>query len=233
MSKPLCLLNAMDDCTVPLSLALHAWLPRVTDTMGPGVRSVVWVQGCTLRCPGCMSPDTWDTESGSRVSPLALANEIIAVPGIEGITVSGGEPTAQAAAVTVLLTKAKESGLNTWVYSGHTIEELVALNDPAIDGMLSVTDVLVDGRFQQEGESLRYRGSGNQCIIPLSGDIPKSRLSSGQGSRFEITLDSEGHMTLLGMPPRGFFLSFQNALVQRGINLQGEHWLTHTNKGKP
>ncbi len=204
-------------------LRIHAWLPAVHQVLGPGLRAVVWVQGCSLHCPGCMVPETWATTGGQWVDPLELANAILARQDIEGITVSGGEPTEQAAAVAQLLARVKAAGKNTWVYSGYTLEELLDRHDPATDEMLSLTDVLVDGRYDiKQAGSYSLRGSANQRIIYLTDAIPPSRVSQEASNRIEIRLDNQGHLVLIGVPPPGFLARFRDALNIRGLVVSEE-----------
>lgn len=208
-------------------LHLHAWLPGVHNILGPGRRAVVWVQGCSLKCPGCMVPETWSTEGGYNIDIERLAGDIIKQTDVEGVTISGGEPTEQPEAVAKLLTLVKNAGKNTWVYSGYTFEELVAKNDPAIDRLLSLTDVLVDGRYDRErAGTYNYRGSANQRIVYLSEKIKRIKEGDCEASRVEIRLDESGQMVVLGIPPPGFLKNFKEELNVRGIAVSNKSsWL--------
>jgi len=170
-----------------------------------------------------MVPETWATTGGQWVDPLELAHAILARQDIEGITVSGGEPTEQAAAVAQLLARVKAAGKNTWVYSGYTLEELLDRHDPATDEMLSLTDVLVDGRYDiKQAGSYPLRGSANQRIIHLTNAIPPSRVSQEASSQIEIRLDNQGHLVLIGIPPPGLLAHFHDALSIRGLVVSEE-----------
>ena len=205
-----------------IRIRIHASLPCVRETLGPGRRAVLWTQGCRLHCPGCMVPEAWDIAGGEAVDPLELAERLLADPEIEGITVSGGEPTEQAGAVALLLERFRNAGKNTWLYTGRTIEELVALDDPAIDRLLSLVDVLVDGRYDtQRAGSFRLRGSANQRIIRLTNAIPESRIDTGEASRVEISLDGNGRLVVVGIPPPGFLEDFRKKLEKRGVLVSG------------
>ena len=206
-----------------VSLRIYAWLPAVYQVLGPGLRAVVWVQGCSLRCPGCMVPETWSTSSGQWVNPSELARAILARQDIEGITVSGGEPTEQAAAVAHLLAEIKAAGKNTWVYTGYTLEELLRRHDPDTDYLLSLIDVLVDGRYDlSQAGSYALRGSANQRIIHLTDAIPPERVSREAAGQFEIRLDNQGRLTLIGMPPPGFLSALRQALLLRGLQIASD-----------
>jgi anaerobic ribonucleoside-triphosphate reductase activating protein len=221
--KPVFAGGAADSYTATM-IRIHAFLPLVQDTLGPGNRAVVWVQGCSLRCTGCMVPETWDAAGGYQVNPLELAQQIAALPDIEGITISGGEAFQQASAVAALLEPLKASGLNSWLYTGYRIEELVAMNSPEVDRLLSLTDVLVDGRFEETGDIRRFCGSPNQRIICLTDAIPAERINAGSKARLEMTLDGNGKLVLVGIPPRGFMQAFREKMQQRGVSVVGERF---------
>ncbi|MBF0344835.1 MAG: radical SAM protein [Nitrospirae bacterium] len=204
-----------------MDLNLHYWLSNVHNTLGPGNRAVIWVQGCSLHCQGCILPEAWDKGCGDIVDVCKLAMQVLLDPGIEGITVSGGEPVEQPEAVAELLSYMKNAGKNTWVYTGYTIEELVERNDPVIDKLLSLTDVLVDGRFNQsEAGTYLFRGSLNQRIIRLTDAIPKEALKVSNTSRLEINLDVSGSMAIAGVPPPGFFRQFARIIENRGVHVK-------------
>jgi anaerobic ribonucleoside-triphosphate reductase activating protein len=141
---------------------------------GPGLRFTVFTQGCPHGCEGCHNPQTHDFNGGSVITVAALIAQMRGNPLTDGLTLSGGEPFAQAAECAELAEAARESGLNVWAYSGWTFEELLkkAEAEPEIMRLLRATDVLVDGRFELSGRSLdlKWRGSGNQRII----DVRKS-----------------------------------------------------------
>ncbi|TVR67869.1 MAG: radical SAM protein [Candidatus Competibacteraceae bacterium] len=198
-------------------LRIKHWLPSVEEALGPGRRAVVWVQGCSLRCPGCMVPETWSTQGGQSFDPVDLAHQVLGRESISGVTVSGGEPTEQAEAVAALLAAVKQAGKNTWVYSGYTLEELLDRADPAVDALLSFTDVLVDGRYEAaQGGRYRWRGSANQRILHLTEAIAVEDRPGGV-SRVEITLNARGEMVLVGIPPPHFLHRFRQALARQGV----------------
>ncbi len=139
---------------------------------GPGLRAAIFTQGCPHRCAGCHNPETHDFAGGTRTDADELFARIRRNPLLSGVTFSGGEPLCQAVALVPLAKKIKEAGLELAVYTGYTWEELRALRDPAAEQLLSLTDILVDGRFLQDERSLEigFRGSRNQRII----DVPAS-----------------------------------------------------------
>lgn len=139
---------------------------------GFGLRFTVFTQGCPHHCPGCHNPDTHDPAGGREVSWEELAEQMGKNPLLSGLTLSGGEPFAQAADCAALARRAHEMGLTVWTYSGYLFEQLRDKGDPDWTALLEATDVLVDGPFLQGEKSyeLRFRGSRNQRLI----DVPAS-----------------------------------------------------------
>jgi anaerobic ribonucleoside-triphosphate reductase activating protein len=144
----------------------------VTEAEGPGRRFAIWLQGCPLRCPGCCNPEMLPFTGGERRTVADVVAEVArAVPeGIEGITLLGGEPTAQAASAAALARAVRAGGLTVLVFSGHTLEEIRASPDPAVAELLAETDILVDGPYLREQPEThrRWVGSANQRIHFLS-----------------------------------------------------------------
>ena len=146
---------------------------------GEGIRVSIFVSGCRNRCKGCFQPETWDFTYGKIFDNVALCEILTAAenPSVRGITILGGEPTEpenQPEILTLLREfKAKFPTKTVWLYTGNTYEELTGehrSNTEHIGEILSLTDVLVDGRYIEEERSLgiRFRGSRNQRIIDLN-----------------------------------------------------------------
>ncbi|MCL2562633.1 MAG: anaerobic ribonucleoside-triphosphate reductase activating protein [Oscillospiraceae bacterium] len=132
---------------------------------GPGLRYVVFTQGCPHRCPGCHNPETHDPNSGQEVAVEAIIADMLNNPLTDGLTLTGGEPFLQAEDCAVLARAAHDAGLNVWCYSGWTLEELQAM--PETEVLLREIDVLVDGPYieAQRSLTLNWRGSENQRVI--------------------------------------------------------------------
>ena len=144
-----------------------------TESEGPGLRFAIWVQGCPLRCPGCCNPEMLRFEGGSEVSVEAMAGRVLeaaSASGVEGITLLGGEPTAQAAPLAALAGRVREAGLSVMVFSGFTLEELREAGNPDVRALLSRTDLLVDGPYLRDRPEAgrRWIGSSNQRIHAIS-----------------------------------------------------------------
>jgi anaerobic ribonucleoside-triphosphate reductase activating protein len=150
---------------------------RISDTItdGPGLRYAVYVQGCNLDCAGCHNPQTHDANGGYDMAVSDIVSEISANPLLDGLTISGGEPFLQVKPLTELARSVRTMGLNVWVYSGYTYEQI--LDDTAKRPLLEQTDVLVDGPFElsQRSLNLLWRGSANQRVLDV-----KACLSEGK-----------------------------------------------------
>lgn len=140
---------------------------------GPGLRYVIFTQGCPHQCTGCHNPDTQDFAGGYEISASEILHSINKTKLIDGITFSGGEPFAQAEACAELakLVKQNRNDLNIVVYSGYYYADLLTMaeNDPAVEGFLQTIDILIDGPYDitQNDPNLPFRGSSNQNIIYL------------------------------------------------------------------
>lgn len=141
---------------------------------GPGIRFVIFAQGCPHNCKGCHNPDTHDFEGGYDCPDDKIIEAIKKNPLIKGVTFSGGEPFSQPEAFLRLAIKLKPIINDIIVYSGYTFEELLQLSEGNLNikGLLDICDVLIDGPFVEEKKSLllAYKGSSNQRIL----DLPKS-----------------------------------------------------------
>ena len=157
-------------------------LQVVHDTMvdGPGMRTTVYCAGCPNHCPGCHNPESWDIQHGTPVSVATLLDELLTDP-FADVTFSGGDPMFQAEAFARLADGLRERSRKTiWCYTGNHFEQEILRPGcgrcEVTDELLSLLDVLVDGRFVEalHDISLRFRGSSNQRII----DVRKT-LASG------------------------------------------------------
>lgn len=178
--------------TTPVSLRL-AGVVRESIVDGPGLRFAIFCQGCPHNCPKCHNQDTHDFSGGYDCDIQKIVNAIEENPLLSGVTFSGGEPSHQPVAFLEIAKKVKSRGLNIWMYSGYTLEELLSRANSAISdlnnmnenssqtsekneeqvalkGLLSLIDVLVDGKFINELKDLTlpFRGSKNQRLIDMA-----------------------------------------------------------------
>ncbi|CEN26648.1 anaerobic ribonucleoside-triphosphate reductase activating protein [Paraclostridium sordellii] len=153
-----------------IRLASPITLDSIVD--GPGLRAVLWTQGCNHNCKGCHNPQTHDILGGYEEDTDNINNEIIKLKLHRGITLSGGEPFLQSEALAEVAKTCKKNNLDVWIYSGYTIEELLNKKNSSYFNNLNLlrnVDVLVDGRFIEAKRdiSLKFRGSSNQRIIDV------------------------------------------------------------------
>jgi anaerobic ribonucleoside-triphosphate reductase activating protein len=163
---------------------------------GPGERFVVWTQGCALACPGCFNSQLWPQSGGLLMDTADLAERINALPGLRGVTLTGGEPLEQPDAVTALFSRLNRR-LDTVIFTGFTKAEIAS--DPRRAPVLAHTDLIVAGRYEKEKASSEnpWAGSSNKEILALTGRI---RLDEGPEARVEAVIAADGSVMLTGFP---------------------------------
>jgi anaerobic ribonucleoside-triphosphate reductase activating protein len=185
-----------------------------TRALGPGLRSVAWVQGCPFHCRGCIAPEWIPPEPAREVDPADLAAELLAHPGVSGFTFSGGEPMSQATGLAQVIAIARRRrDLTLICFTGYRLAELRASPpDPGVDGLLAQTDVLIDGRYvdtRNDGRGLR--GSDNQQIHFLTERLASAGAElTGGPRRSEIRIRGRSAL-LVGVPGPGVAAAFDLA----------------------
>lgn len=133
---------------------------------GPGVRAVIWVQGCTIGCAGCYSAPTHPHSANSLVEPSEVVEWILSIPDIEGITVSGGEPFEQAGALVDIISQMKRvrPELTVFIFSGHEYQTLLQSEEKSVRELIQHSDMLSTGPYiaKLRDQGLLWRGSSNQ-----------------------------------------------------------------------
>lgn len=142
---------------------------------GPGIRYVIFFQGCIHNCPGCHNPDTHDPNGGTEVPVERVISEMLKVKHIGGVTLSGGDPLLQPEACIAIADAAHKQGYDVWAYTGWTFETI--LEDRDKRKVLQHLDVLVDGQFvvALRSEQCKYRGSTNQRIIDCQTSLERGQ----------------------------------------------------------
>jgi anaerobic ribonucleoside-triphosphate reductase activating protein len=150
-----------------LTVRVHALLER-SYANGPGCRAVIWVQGCTIRCDGCCNPQAQDPRGGEPVDVSDLLAWIRDIEGIEGITVSGGEPLQQRRALAGLLLEAwKATDLSVVLFTGYDWTHIT--RTPGFLDVAMLADVVIAGPYRKHQRLERsLRGSANQTIHLLT-----------------------------------------------------------------
>lgn len=137
---------------------------------GPGVRFVIWLQGCSRKCDGCINPQFFSHEPHKVLTVDEVFNLIVNTKNIEGVTFTGGEPFEQAEALYYLSKLIKESKLTIMSYSGFTYDDLKSDENIYIQKLISSLDLLVDGEYlESEKCPLLWRSSKNQAVHFLTG----------------------------------------------------------------
>ena len=159
---------------------------------GPGVRSVVWVQGCTIGCPGCFNPHTHPHEKRYLFDPEVLGHCLASIPGTSGLTLSGGEPFEQARACTILAEVVRTAGRSVMVFTGYPYELLCSSAQPDIQRLLRAVDLLIAGPYVEalKTDGTLWRASRNQTVNVLTERLADAvRRHPAGGPTVEIIAD--------------------------------------------
>lgn len=192
-------------------------------TLGPGRRIGIWFQGCSIRCPGCISADTW----GPGHRRLSLEQLLEQIPPwlheAEGITISGGEPFDQFDALRSLLEGLRQlSELDILVYSGYSLEQL---DEPLLQTKGLIDALISDPYIEAHSQTMALRGSDNQRLSLLT---PLGRARLGHYERLlepadkalDLMFDESGSVWMAGIPRRGDLLRLHDLLHEQGHYLQ-------------
>ena len=147
---------------------------------GPGIRLVIFVQGCVHNCIGCHNPETHSFSQGYYMEIDSIVEMVKSDPLLDGITLSGGDPFHQGRVCAVLANRIKHIGLNVVTYTGYTFEEIMNEIDINIGWkeLLYATDISIDGKFDIDKKNLllKFRGSENQRIIDVKKSLKNNRI---------------------------------------------------------
>ena len=190
-----------------------------TKVLGPGIRYVLWLQGCKKKCPGCLYPAGRPlNQNGYWLDSKVIIDEIKKQPLLTGITISGGEPFLQAKELAGLIRQLKaETTLDIMLYSGYTLEKLRAEHNIFINYILEHSDLLIDGEYKEElNTNQMYRGSDNQVIHYLSPKYKafKDIIENTKNRSVEFVYRNN-EMFIIGIPAKDFNKSFWQAALER------------------
>ncbi|OJW24965.1 MAG: hypothetical protein BGO49_07670 [Planctomycetales bacterium 71-10] len=207
----------------PDHLTLFRIATRST-VLGPGRRSVLWVQGCPFSCPGCVVPESLPFSGGVAYPVAELAGRIVADNDIDGVTFSGGEPMSQAAGLCELVDRIRAvRDLSFMSYTGFTLEQLRSRGTRSQRALLERLDILVDGPYVRARHTdLIWRGSDNQRVILLTErhrSLEEKLDERGTWIEFEV---HAGGVAWMGIPRPGFRKDFEELMRAQGINLSPE-----------
>ena len=187
-------------------------------TLGPGRRIGVWFQGCSIRCPGCISVDTWEHGLERTTVEEALASMASWAASADGLTVSGGEPFEQPAALRAMLAGWRTlSPTSVLVFTGHEFEEVRGW----LDESPGLIDALVTGPYRRdEPQTKALRGSDNQrlhILTPQGAAFEAYERPRGpEDRRLDVMFDAAGGAWFAGIPDHGDFTRFRQALALAG-----------------
>ncbi|MBQ6649064.1 MAG: anaerobic ribonucleoside-triphosphate reductase activating protein [Muribaculaceae bacterium] len=146
-----------------------------TSVDGPGLRTSIYLAGCSHHCPGCHNPESWNMNGGEERT-LDELMDIIAYNEAP-VTFSGGDPLAQAQPLALLINRIKqELGYNVWCYTGYTWQQVT--QQPQLMAVVRQLDVLVDSPFLmvERDTKLRFRGSRNQRLIDVQATLSQGHI---------------------------------------------------------
>lgn len=202
-----------------LTLSISRTADR-TAVLGPGLRAVIWVRGCPLRCAGCVAPEDLPFTGGTTRTVADLARWLGDLPAeITGVTFSGGEPMAQAAGLGALVDRIRaDRDWSVMSFTGYTVEHLRRHGDAAQRDLLRRLDILVDGPYQQERHAdLLWRGSANQRLLYLTDRHRPPAQDRSAGIELQVTGED---LRWIGVPPvAGFRGAFEAEMRSRGVPL--------------
>ena len=171
-----------DEAVPPLRLA---GIVEESIVDGPGLRYVLFTQGCPHRCKGCHNPQTHPLEGGVLTEVRHVLSQIAENPLLRGVTFSGGEPFLQPRALVAVAQGVHALGRDVVTFTGYTYEALRASDDPWTARLLEETDLLVDGPYIEalRDPELRFRGSSNQRELDRDARAQLDASTGGEGQR--------------------------------------------------
>ena len=187
-------------------------------TLGPGRRLGVWLQGCSIRCPGCVSVDTWNPGIGEVAIGQLLEAVARHADAADGLTVSGGEPFDQPEALAALLREWRRLSVrSTLIFTGR---EMAAIS-PWLESNPGIVDAVMTGPFRSDlPQTLALRGSDNQrlrALTPLGAELSAfDRLADATDRRLDVMFDEDGDAWMAGIPARGDLARLRRVLVEAG-----------------
>lgn len=194
-------------------------------TLGPGQRIGIWFQGCSIRCPGCISADTWSQKTADMTVTELLERIGPQLNHADGVTISGGEPFEQFPALLDLLRSIRprlQHRKDILVYSGLTMAELQS----RIRALGGLVDALITGPYVSEaGQTRPLMGSDNQELHLLT-ELGRAnfadylRLRNSTDDRFDLLVDDDGTAWMAGIPGRDDFERLRSVLHDRGLSFQ-------------
>lgn len=193
-----------------------------TKVLGPGTRVAVWFHGCFRNCPGCIAAGMNNSSDFSSYKVEELVSKISSIEGVEGLTISGGEPFQQNLSELCIFLKMirQNTKLSIMAYTGYIMAELIA--DPQKKKLLEYIDILIDGPYIEHLDyGQLWRGSENQKIYFLSSRYKalEGIIEKKKGRPIEVDFIEGLQFSMTGVPPRGFREKLKGKLAEKGMNV--------------
>jgi anaerobic ribonucleoside-triphosphate reductase activating protein len=168
-----------------------------TTAEGPGLRTAVWFQGCSIRCKGCINPHLFSPRGGTDAPITDIVDQAVTA-GVEGLTLIGGEPFDQPAAGASLAVAAQARGIGVIAFSGYEYESLRGRDEPTAD-FLAAIDLLIDGPYQSWNPERKRAlvGSSNQRFIHIT-DRYKTYRPEVTANRIDVRVRPDGSIDVAG-----------------------------------
>ena len=205
------------------------------EVLGPGKRVGIWVQGCSIECPGCVSRDTWPPMAPDERLPVPdLISRIDALVErgpdgpVDGVTLTGGEPFDQPDALDELLGALRGwldrrgvSSADLLVYTGYDESQARDISAEAFD----LADAVIAGPYRAAQPGNRWWGSGNQRLITRDENVAARYRSALRAAPPELQVAVEqGQVFVIGVPGRGVLAQMETRLADAGVRLGGVSW---------
>lgn len=187
-------------------------------TLGPGRRIAIWFQGCSIRCPGCASVDTWDESAGATEISEVLGILALHAEEADGLTISGGEPFDQPDALAIVLSHWRSlSRRSALLFTGYEMQDVRGW----FTAHPGLVDALIVGPFDARApQILALRGSDNQRLHVLTASggefAAYNRPVDARDRRLDVAFDGDGRAWFAGIPARGDMGRLRRVLAAAG-----------------
>ena len=189
--------------------------------LGPGTRIGIWVQGCSLKCNGCLSKTLWTTNKGRKIDILFLADQICKIENyFDGITITGGEPFEQYESLIAFCAYIKQkTSLNIFCFSGYYLEELLKMYPDKL--FMKHLNYLLDGRYLSEKhENKNVRGSSNQKLYKFINGRPGIQKNFFNSNKWSISIKDNDQIYMSGIPKKEDLKIITHELEKTGIKIR-------------
>ena len=201
--------------------------------LGVGRRLAIWVQGCSIRCTGCINPELWNNESGKLVDVATFSDGILKLSGFfNGITITGGEPFDQYEALISFCSFLKlKSNTDIFVYTGYEPDKLIQKFPDQLFTQC-INRIMAGPYIMAKHENKNARGSSNQNLIKFEPETSNINLGLSNEVKFVnedipvtnntwcINVDDHHQVFMSGIPGKNDLSNLQKKLIESGIKLE-------------